>query len=122
MIQHKIERYFAKPIYEEKVHINKELVHRIKRCLEVTNIEDMSDEELSAWKYKRDSRESIYDVEFKDGSRLIWDLCSGTNNYYDDVTMLFPDKTFADLDCVYEFDDIEVDTDVATYIVKLVIE
>ena len=122
MIKHKIERYSGKQIYKEEVHINKELAHRIKRCLAVDNIEDMTDEELEAWGYKRDSREGIFSVKFQNGSYLTWDLCSGTHNYYDDVTMFFPDKTFSELDCTYEFDDIEVDTDVATYIVKLVVK
>jgi len=121
MIHHKVEDNY-RPKYVEEVEINKNLFHRIKRCLDEESLEEMSDAELENWHYKKDSCELMFDVGFEDGASLTWKLCSGTHNYYDDVTFWFGDGRFVDLDCTYELDDIEVETDRAVYVVKLVIK
>lgn len=121
MIHHKIVNELRK-IYTVKVPISKNEIHRIKRCLNEESLEEMSDEELEKWKYKKDSIELIYNVEFPDGCSLRWELCSGTHNYYDNVVFSFNDGTWTEFDCDYDIDDIEVETYHTTYIVKLVVE
>lgn len=119
MIKHIVNDKPCNKMHKEIVHINSKTASRVRRCLESPSLEEMSDSELEAWGFEKDYYEEIFCVKFDDGAKLSWRLGSGTHNYYDDVEFAFPDGTRVNLDCCYEFDDIEVSADADTYIVKL---
>ena len=122
MIKHNIVTNKPRRIHEREVKIHKEEVSDIRRLLSIENLEEMSDEALKRLGCKKDFRRLIFGVEFDDRSSLDWWLCSGTHNYYDDVVFRQPFSDFYEnLDCAYEFEDIEIDTGEDVYIVKLVI-
>lgn len=126
MIRHKIAEKEHKNIHTQIVNIDKKKAVRVKRCLEAENLEQMSDLELNAWGFEKDWSELIFAVDFDDGALVSWHLRSGTNNYYDDVVFWAPkdgkhDFDHVDLDCSYELDDIEIETNNDIYLIKLVI-
>ena len=48
-------------------------------------------------------------TSFDNGVKINYTLCCGDNNYYDAIVFQYPDGIEEDLDCSYDFDDIEVD-------------
>jgi hypothetical protein len=96
---------------------------RINRLLNIDSLEDMSGDELIAQGANTNSCEGVFLVAFDDGSTLNFDLCSGSSNYFDDVVWSSSDGSVdITLDCAYELDDIEVDVEGETYIVKIIQE
>jgi hypothetical protein len=89
--------------------------------LAIPSLEDISDDELRNMGAETDSCEGIFAVYFDDGSSLNFDLCSGRNNYWDDVVWTSADGS-RDIvfDCEYELDDIEFEADGELYIVKII--
>lgn len=109
--------------YEVTVSIPRWKVDRINRLLAIKSMEDITDSELVELGANTDQNEGIYSVTFDNGSTLRFELCSGQNNYWDDVVWTNPDKSRdVTLDCEYEIGDIEVEIESELYIVKLQIE
>lgn len=105
------------------VRISPEEYDRINRLLNIDSLEDMSDDELITQGANTNHFEGVFCATFDDGSTLNFDLCSGSNNYWDDVVWTNSDGSVnVNLDCEYELDDIEVDIMGETYIVKIVKE
>ena len=91
--------------YTETVKISKKEFDRINRLLEIDNMEEMSDEELRAAGANTHHCEGVYSVRFEDGSSMNYDLCSGSENYYDDVVWTSPDgKRDIVLSCAFYMD------------------
>lgn len=121
MIKHKVTG-FHRPMYHvAEIELGRDEVSEIQRLLSIRNMEEMTDEELEENNCAKDTCKYIFGVEFDDGAKLDWKLCSGTNNYFDDVLFQGANSGWTDLDCTYELDNIEVDTGSDIYQVKLVI-
>ena len=119
MIQHKIKE--EKKRHEEEVVISKSNYLFVKRCLEVHSLEEMSDEELEAWGYKKNDCKLIFLTDFDDEATVIWKLCSGTTNYYDDVVLEYPNGKSYTMECTFDLDDVLIETPTDIYYVKLII-
>ena len=109
--------------YTETVKMSAAEVDRINRLLDIVCLADLSDKELYEAGANTDQNEGVFAVDFDDGSRLTWDLCSGTSNYYDNVIWTNAEgNNSVNFDCEYELDDIEFEIDGNTYIVKILKE
>ena len=118
MIKHNLENINEPIVHEVNFPISRKEVQRIRMLLEV-NYEDWDDDKLDKMGIVKDTCESIIGVSFNDGAILDWNLCSGRTNYYDDVVFQHPNGKIVTLDCSYELDDIEIDTDTDVYLIKL---
>lgn len=106
--------------YTETVRIERETFNRVNRLLAIENMENMTDEEMDAAGAETDTSYGIYYVEFQNGAAMVYILCSGQSNYYDDVMWLAPDgEHIVSFDCNYDLSDIEVDLYGDTYCVKI---
>lgn len=107
--------------YEETVSIPADEYERINRLLAIPSLELMTNEELLAAGATTDCCEGIFYVDFPNGSSLTFDLCSGNENYFDDVVWTSADGSHdVVLDCKYKLDDIEFDAWGGAYIVHVV--
>lgn len=103
-----------------EVHLPHGEIVRINRLLDISSLEDLSDDELIAQGANTYCNQSIFRAEFDDGSSLRFDLCSDSTNYWDDVVWVnAKGNEQITLECEYELDDMEVDINGETYIVKL---
>ena len=107
--------------YESVVDISKEKFDRINRLLSLPSLSEMSDTALRAEKANTNQCEGVFCAKFADGSWVDFDLCSGSENYYDDVVWHSGNGDIT-LDCSYELDDIEFEIDGNEYYIKLNIE
>ena len=107
--------------YKTEVKISKKEYDRINRLLHIYSLEEMTDEELQEAGANTHHCEGVFTANFADGSTMNYDLCSGTENYYDDVVWTSPDGSRdVIIDCEFELsDDIEVEIDGNLYIVKI---
>lgn len=109
--------------YEATISIPADDYERINRLLAISSLGEMTNEELLAAGANTDYCEGIFCVDFPNGSSLTFDLCSGNENYFDDVVWTSKDGSLdVVLDCAYELDDIEFDAEGDTYIVQIVKE
>lgn len=97
---------------------------RINRLMELDNLSEMDQEELDAANAETEHWESVYTVWFADGAMVSYDLCSGMENYYDDVVWTSPSGIRRILlDCSYELADLEfMAQNGDSYLVKLIVE
>ena len=103
------------------VKLAKSDIGRIRRLLDIPSLSDLTDDELRQMGGFTDATEGVFFVQFDDGSTLNYDLCSGQENYYDDVVWTSPDGSRdVVLECAFELDDIEFDVDGEEYEVKIV--
>lgn len=101
-------------------NINKEEFDRINRLLAIPSLSEMSDRDLIAAGANTDQCEGVLYVAFDDGSSLNYDLCSGQENYFDDVVWTSPDgRLDVCLECAFELSDIEFEYMGEEYVVKL---
>ena len=68
------------------VALPKDTFERANRLLAIDSLSDMSDEELAATRADTYQSETIFCVGFPDGSEAEYSLCSGSENYRDDVS------------------------------------
>jgi len=109
--------------YRETVSVSAELYDRVNRLLAIESLEEMTDQQLLDAGANTDQCEGILYVEFDDGSRLNYDLCSGQHNYFDDVTWTSPDGSHdVNFDCAYELDDMQFQIEDRLYYVEVVRE
>lgn len=109
--------------HETTVHIAASEFERINRLLAIECFEDMTDRQLLEQAVKTDSCEGVFHAEFDDGSSIDFDLCSGQNNYWDDVVWRSPDGSHdVMLECAYKLDGIETEIEGELYIVKLSVD
>lgn len=101
------------------VKILKSEQDRINGLLDIPSLSEMTDQELYEAGANTDSCEGVYYVRFGDGSFMTYDLCSGQENYYDNVVWTGKNGREIFLDCSYELADIEFDVDGETYEVKI---
>lgn len=100
--------------------IPKREADRVNRLLAISDLSEMNYIELLENGANTDQREGIMYIMFDDGSSLSYDLCSGQENYYDDVVWTSPDGTRdVVLECTFELSDIEFSVGEDTYVVKL---
>ena len=100
--------------------IQKREVERVNRLLAIPSLSEMNYVELLENGANTDQCEGIIHVVFDDGSSLNYDLCSGQENYYDDVVWTSPDgNRDVCLECTFELGDIEFSIDDDVYIVEL---
>ena len=102
------------------VKITKSEQDRINRLLSIPSLSEMTDQELFEAGANTDSSYGVYVVDFDDGSSLFYDLCSGHENYYDDVwwTSANGEHDIV-LECSFDISDIEFEADGETYEVKI---
>ena len=94
---------------------------RVNKLLAIPSLSELSDKELRSLGANTDQCEGILYVEFDDGSHLSYDLCSGQENYFDDVVWSNPDGSHdVLLDCSFELADIEFEVDGEEYVVHIV--
>lgn len=109
--------------HEETVRISSSEFDRVNRLLAIESLEEMTGDELLKFGANINVCEGVFHVVFDNGSHLNFDLCSGTNNYYDDVVWTSADESLdIILDCKYELDDIEAEIANELYIVKIIKE
>lgn len=107
--------------HEAEVYISASEFNRINSLLAIISLEEMTTEALMAFGATTDYCEGIFSVEFDNGSRINFDLCSGQHNYWDDVVWTSSDGTRdVVLDCEYALGDIEVEIESELYIVKVI--
>lgn len=120
MIKHIIDIDDVIKVHTKIVEISKKEVDEINRLLSYEDLESMSDEKKKRLGCKQDYSKYIFGIEFDDGTTLDWWLCSGTNNYYDNVVFTKPfTNTCVNLDCVCKLDDIEIEAGTDVYRVLL---
>ena len=109
--------------YTENVVLTSEEFERINRLLALPYFDEMTDEEMREAEAHPHSCEGIFEVTFMDGSEFTYDLCSGGENYFDD--MIFSNKYQEEyvLDCDFELDRQIVITDNGNkYIINIITE
>lgn len=101
--------------------IPRSVFDRVNRLLAFdTSFEEMTDEEMRAAGVCDHYCEGIFAANFDDGSRLNFDLCSGSSNYFDDVVWTSADGTEdVVLECGFELSDIEFEENGEVYVVNL---
>lgn len=105
---------------EADVTLPRTRMAEILALLRIDNLEDMSEEELDAEGAKQHDRQFVYEAGFPDGSTVAYELCSGSMNYWGDVVWTSPDRTeTVDCEPEYGLDDLELEIDDKTYVVKL---
>ena len=105
--------------HEHIYHINKYEYERVNRLLSIESLSAMSDQELIDAGANTDQNEGIVSALFDDGSRLEYELCSGQENYYDNVYWVSPDGTQEIyLEPTFDLSDIEFDVDGEEYCLK----
>lgn len=106
------------------VRLPKSEVSRVNRLLCMDdNMSEMTDSELRKIGASQDTNEGIFSVEFDDGSTLTYDLCSGQENYYDNIVWTSAQKDWdIPIDCTFELNDFEFDVDGTIYKVKIIEE
>lgn len=105
--------------HTETVKMAKSEINRINRLLDIPSLSELTDDELRDMGAFTDAVEGVYAVRFDDGSTLTYDLCSGQENYYDNVVWTSKKGREIYLDCEFELCDIEFDVDDETYEVKI---
>lgn len=109
--------------HEVTVHIDHDTFERVNRLLKIPSLDALTDRELRAQGANTGHNEGIYSAKFDDGSSINFDLCSDSNNYWDDVVWTSPDgRTDITLDCEYELGDIEVEIETGLYKVKVAVD
>ena len=102
------------------VKLPKRDIDKINRLLSIPSLSNLADDELREMGGFTDAIEGVFSVRFDDGSTLNYDLCSGQENYFDDVIWTSADGSRdVLLECTFELDDIEFDVDGETYEVKV---
>ena len=103
------------------VQISQSEFDRINYLLAIDSLSEMTDAELRACGANTDECEGIFYVNFDDGSALSYDLCSGQENYFDDVTWHSSDGDWdVCMDCTYELGSIEFEADGEEYVVVVI--
>ena len=106
--------------YIASVDIGKSTFDRVNRMFDLPLLSEMTDAQLTNAGAKPYQIDGVFYVQFADGSSLTYDLCSGSENYFDDVVWVDANG-FHDicLDCTYELADIEFEAFGNEYVVKL---
>lgn len=71
--------------YEATVQLKESTFNRVNKLLAIQSLSEMTDHELMAAGANTHHCEGIFEAAFEDGSRVTWDLCSGSENYFDDI-------------------------------------
>lgn len=118
------EKDISKITHKAVVSLPREEFARINRLLNIQSLEGLSAQELKEMGAAKNTCEGIFCARFDNGSTLNFDLCSGGNNYWDDVVWMSADET-SDItfDCEYELtDSIEFEVNGELYVVTIVLE
>ena len=87
------------------VALPKDTFERANRLLAIDSLSDMSDEELAATGADTYQSETIFCVGFPDGSEAVYSLCSGSENYWDDLSYYAADGSCSqDFEPEYELE------------------
>lgn len=94
---------------------------RINKLLAIESFDNYTDDELEEMGAKRNYQEGVFSIKFEDGAVLTWDLCSGDNNYWDEVNIIKDGKTTTIEDCSYSLDErMEFFADDVYYIINII--
>lgn len=108
-------------VYEETVKVDRALIARVNRLLNLDNLEDMTDEELRKAGAQDCDNIPIFDATFDNDARMTLHVVSGFSYYYDDLGLILLDGEYGPLlDSDYEVSEsITVNYDDDTYVVRL---
>jgi hypothetical protein len=104
--------------YEETVQIKKPTYDKVNQLLDICSFSDMTDYEFESSGVRRNTCEGIYLVKFKDGSQLNYDLCSGSENYYDEIVWS-KDNRDAWFEPTFDLADMDFGVDDNEYVVHI---
>ena len=89
-------------------NINSVQYDRVNRLLEIPSLSELTDRELYQAGANTNQCELIFEIVFDDTSVLKYYLCSGSENYYDDIVWNSPDgMNVITFECNFELCDIE---------------
>lgn len=109
--------------YKAEVRLKASECEKIRKLLDIDSIDGMSDEELDAVGASRHDRLPVYTAKFEDGSVLSYELCSGSTNYWGDITWTAPGSGMtADCEPDYDFGSMELEIEGVTYEVCIIEE
>jgi len=108
-------------IYKTTVYIPSGTIERVNSLLCALSFKDLSEKEISKYKFRTNSCETIFNVKFEDNSTLTYELCSGDSNYYDNVVWRSADGIEETIECSFRlFNEIEIEINSNKYIVNLI--
>lgn len=118
------EKDISKVMHKTVVSLPQAEFARINRLLSIPSLEGLSAKELEEMGAAKNTCEGIFCAKFDNGSVLNFDLCSGSNNYWDDVVWRSADETTdITFDCDYELtNSIEFEVNGELYVVTIVLE
>jgi hypothetical protein len=119
-----IEKDISVVTHKAVVSLPKDEFARINRLLSIHSLEGLSAKELEEIGAAKNAGEGIFCAKFDNGSVLNFDLCSGSNNYWDDVVWKSADETTdITFDCEYELtESIEFEVNGELYVVTIALE
>lgn len=119
-----IEKDISVVTHKAVVSLPKDEFARINQLLSIQSLEGLSTEELKEIGAAKNVCEGIFCAKFDNGSALNFDLCSGSNNYWDDVVWKSADETTdITFDCEYELtESIEFEVNGELYVVTIALE
>jgi hypothetical protein len=94
--------------YEYTIDFTKEEFDHINKLLSIRSFDDLTEDEMARMGAKRDDFQGIFWIKFPDGAEMTYDLCSGSNNYFDDIVLTLGNNEYVP-ECDFELGtDIEV--------------
>lgn len=119
-----IEKDISVVTHKAVVSLPKDEFARINQLLSIHSLEGLSAKELEEIGAAKNACEGIFCAKFDNGSALNFDLCSGSNNYWDDVVWKSADETTdITFDCEYELtESIEFEVNGELYVVTIALE
>lgn len=110
-------------VFKEKAAVQKKEFERIGRLLAIGSFKTMSEKTRLERGICPNTCEEIIYAKFADGSVIVWCLCSGTSNYFDDVSWISADgETEITLVPSRKLENIEVEIGGNLYVVELEIK
>ena len=110
-------------IYTEDVKLSEEKFNEINRLLSLPYFDEMTDAEMREAGAYPHSSEGIFCIKFEDGSIFSYDLCSGGENYYDDMVFSNTHGEPYVLECDFELDKtIEIEDNGNKYVINIITE
>lgn len=108
--------------YEELLFVGKDTLSRLNGLLSIESLEDNLTEEQLSLNPKADDCINWLQVTFENGNYITIDVCSGSENYYDNCVLCDKEgRELTTFDCNYSIDEeMEFNYGDDTYIVSLV--
>lgn len=105
-------------VYTEDFKIAKDELSRLQALLDIDDLTEVDEEKLDQLQGKQDDFIPLLSTTFKDGSVLTLDICSGSQNYYDNLVIQTAGGEYAP-DCTFEVGGrTEVEVGDNTYVIN----